>query len=143
MPRQTTPPSPVGSAWNRSPTTSSGSPVSAWGQPLSSSSSNDDVEKDVVEGCAELGNRLLLQHRLRNPEGVSRELFSSALQLVRNRDLYDPGRSEVADGRRELADEVDRVLRAIDEIDRIDRRRRVADPSPTNDHSVSARGART
>ncbi len=99
------------------------------------------VEQDVVDACADLGRRLLLQHRLHNPESVSRELFSSALQLVRNRDLYDPGRSEVADGRRALADEVDRVLAAIDEIDRIDRDRQ-AGVRPASRHHVTSAPAR-
>ena len=84
------------------------------------------VEKEFVAECADVGRQYLLQHRLRNPESVSPELFSSALRLVENRDLFDPGREGVAVMRLAFADEIRRVLAGLDEVERIADRRRAA-----------------
>lgn len=85
-------------------------------------------QKAFIAECRALGQQYLLQHRLRNPESVSPELYASALKLVASRDLYDPGRDEVAAGRQALADEVARALHALALVDQIDREHRSGVP---------------
>jgi glycerol-3-phosphate O-acyltransferase len=57
-----------------------------------------------------------MQRRLHSPESVSRELLRGALRLAANRDLVDPGRDEVRDGRAAFAAEIADVLGRIDVI---------------------------
>jgi glycerol-3-phosphate O-acyltransferase len=80
-------------------------------------------QKAFIDEAAAAGRQLLLQKKLRNPESVSLELYASALKLVGNRDLFDPGRAEVQAGRQELAEEVARALRAVEAVERLARDR--------------------
>jgi glycerol-3-phosphate O-acyltransferase len=83
------------------------------------------VEKEFLDECAGVGQQMLLQGRLHGPESLSRELFAGALRLAANLDLVDPGREELARGRRafaeRLAGTVAKVVR-IDEMDAAARR---------------------
>ncbi len=73
-----------------------------------------------LDRCLGVGRQMLLQGRLHGPESVSQELYASALQLARNRDLVDPGRDEVRAAREawlaEVHDVIDRLIR-IGELD--------------------------
>ena len=83
------------------------------------------VDKEFLEECGGVGQQMLLQGRLHGSESLSRELFTGALRLAANLDLVDPGREEVARGRREFAERVrTAVARAvrIEEIDTAARR---------------------
>ncbi|HYD04091.1 MAG TPA: glycerol-3-phosphate 1-O-acyltransferase [Reyranella sp.] len=48
-------------------------------------------EKTFYDKCQRLGRQYLLQRELRNPESVSRPLFQTGVQLLRNLKLTDPG----------------------------------------------------
>ena len=83
--------------------------------------SREAVDRDAfLATCLGVGKQMLLQGRLHGPESVSQELYASALQLARNRDLVDPGRDEVRIAREawlaEVHDLVDRLVR-IGELD--------------------------
>jgi glycerol-3-phosphate O-acyltransferase len=74
------------------------------------------LDRDAfLRACLSYGRQLVLQQRLANADAVSRELFEGALRLAANRDLVDPGREEVAAGRRawlaELVEVRERLLR--------------------------------
>jgi glycerol-3-phosphate O-acyltransferase len=77
-------------------------------------------DSEFLGECGGVGRQMLLQGRLRGPESLSRELFSSALKLAANQDLIGPGADELARGRRAFAarlrDLVARLI-VIDEID--------------------------
>lgn len=47
------------------------------------------VESELLHRCTAVGRQLLLQGKLHGAESLSRELFSSAVRLARNRDLVD------------------------------------------------------
>jgi glycerol-3-phosphate O-acyltransferase len=88
------------------------------------------AEKEFLDECGGVGRQMLLQGRLHGPESLSRELFSSALQLAANLDLTGPAGDQLAPGelarrRRDFAarlrDLVARVI-LIDEIDAASRR---------------------
>jgi glycerol-3-phosphate O-acyltransferase len=57
-----------------------------------------------------------MQQRLHSPEAISVELFRTGLALAANRDLVDPGRDAVAEGRRALATELATVVRRLEAI---------------------------
>jgi glycerol-3-phosphate O-acyltransferase len=78
------------------------------------------VEKDFLDECAGVGQQMLLQGRLHGPESLSRELFTGALRLAANLDLVDPGRDELAAGRREFAERLAGVVAGVVRIDEID-----------------------
>jgi glycerol-3-phosphate O-acyltransferase len=67
-----------------------------------------------------VGRQLLRQGRLHGPESVSRELYRAAIQLAANRDVLDPGREPVRDGRRALLAEVEDVLSCLKTVGRVD-----------------------
>lgn len=48
-------------------------------------------EKPFIDTCQKLGRQMLLQRELRNPEAVSRPLFATGVQLIRNLKLAQPG----------------------------------------------------
>jgi len=78
------------------------------------------VEKDFLDECSGVGKQMLLQGRLRGPESLSRELFTTAMKLAANLDLIDAGREELAERRRAFAARLRAVearLITIDEID--------------------------
>ncbi|MDQ3849747.1 MAG: glycerol-3-phosphate 1-O-acyltransferase, partial [Actinomycetota bacterium] len=81
---------------------------------LAASDPRVPVEEDAfVRECLGVGRQYVMQGRIDHPEAVSRELFSGALRLAANRDLVDPGREEVRDGRRALAAEITDVVRRV------------------------------
>ena len=55
-------------------------------------------EKKFLAQCVAVGRQYVLQKRLRNPECVSRELFTNALALAANRGLLRSGTEDLADG---------------------------------------------
>ena len=82
-------------------------------------------ETELLERCAAVGRQLLLQGRVHGPESLSRELFSSALRLARNRGIVEPSDPTDLTARRqaflaEVRAVVDRVVQ-IDEIDATNR----------------------
>jgi glycerol-3-phosphate O-acyltransferase len=66
--------------------------------------------------CLGRGRQLLLQGRLLGAEAVSRDLFEGALRLAANRNLVEPGRGEVGEGRRAWLAEVETVLARLARI---------------------------
>lgn len=81
----------------------------------------------LIEECCNVGRQYLLQHRLRNPEAVSRELYGNALLLAANRDLLKPGASRLAERRRAFADELAAAVRAVGRIDELEQTRLTED----------------
>jgi glycerol-3-phosphate O-acyltransferase len=75
-------------------------------------------EKEFIEECLAVGRQLRLQQRVASSESISSELFSTALQLARNRDLVDPDGDDLSERRRRFAAEietwVERVRRVRD-----------------------------
>src|SRR5439155_23737774 len=57
-------------------------------------------EDALLRACLALGQQYVLQRRIVSAESVSRGLFATALRLARNRDLVDPGASDLAARRR-------------------------------------------
>ena len=90
------------------------------------------VEKEFLAECGGMGQQQLLQGRLHGPESLSRELFAGALKLAANRDLVDPGREELAQRRREFAQQQCSVVASVIRIDEIDaaQRREVVGVEP-------------
>jgi len=86
----------------------------------------EDVAVDkarLIEDCCHVGRQYLLQHRLRNPEAVSRELYGNALLLAANRDLLKPGSPQLAERRRAFAAELAAAVRAVGSIDELEQTR--------------------
>lgn len=75
---------------------------------------------DFLTECMKVGRQMLLQGRVHSPESVSRELFAGALELARHRDVLDPGREELGQQRRELAEEIAGVAALIDALAELD-----------------------
>jgi glycerol-3-phosphate O-acyltransferase len=90
------------------------------------------VEKDFLVECAGVGQQMLLQGRLHGPESLSRELFAGALKLAANHDLVDPGREELAGGRRAFAARLREAVAKVVRIGEMDAaaRREVAGVAP-------------
>ena len=82
------------------------------------------VEKDFLDECSGVGKQMLLQGRLRGPESLSRELFTTAMKLAANLDLIDAGREELAERRRAFAARLRGVVARLITIDEIDAARR-------------------
>ncbi|SFP31337.1 glycerol-3-phosphate acyltransferase [Geodermatophilus dictyosporus] len=78
------------------------------------------VQADFLAECSGVGQQMLLQGRLHGPESLSRELFTSALQLAANLDLLDPGREDLARRRQEWAAQVRDVVSRVGVIDELD-----------------------
>ncbi|PSR69057.1 glycerol-3-phosphate acyltransferase [Nocardia sp. MDA0666] len=62
--------------------------------------------KQFIDECLAVGRQMLLQQRLHSTESVSSELFSSAVKLAENYGLLDLGTPDLAQRRREFADEL-------------------------------------
>ncbi|MEA2167926.1 MAG: glycerol-3-phosphate O-acyltransferase [Solirubrobacteraceae bacterium] len=77
-------------------------------------------EKEFLDECMGAGRQMLLQGRLQAPEAVSRELFASALKLAGNRDILDPGREVVKEGRRAWYDEICDVVVRLEHVRKLD-----------------------
>ena len=76
-----------------------------------------------IAECCNVGKQYLLQHRLRNPECVSKELFGNALQLVANRNLLKPGDATLAARRAAFASQLLSLVSAVGAIDVLDQQR--------------------
>lgn len=76
-----------------------------------------------VNVCCNVGKQYLLQHRLHNPECVSKELFGNALLLAANRGLLEPGDDTLADRRAAFARELKTIVAAVGAIGALDRQR--------------------
>ena len=74
-------------------------------------------ESAFLHDCQALGQQYVLQRRILSPESVSQALFATALRLARNRDLVNPGPPDLAERRRQFADEVRDAIRRIDAIE--------------------------
>jgi glycerol-3-phosphate O-acyltransferase len=83
----------------------------------------------LIDECCRVGRQYLLQHRLRNPEAVSRELFGNALLLAENRGLLVPGADGVAARRQAFVGEVAVAVRALAAIEELEQRRACEDPT--------------
>jgi glycerol-3-phosphate O-acyltransferase len=86
----------------------------------------DDAE--VTRRALGLGHQYVAQRRLRSSESVSVLLFGTALQLARNRGLFDPG-PELAKKRTAFLTELRDLLRRIDRIEDLALQRYVRDAS--------------
>jgi glycerol-3-phosphate O-acyltransferase len=84
----------------------------------------DDAE--VTRRALGLGHQYVAQRRLRSSESVSVLLFGTALQLARNRGLFDPG-PELAKKRAAFLAELRDLLRRIDRIEDLALRRYARD----------------
>jgi glycerol-3-phosphate O-acyltransferase len=80
----------------------------------------------LIEECVKVGRQYVLQQRLSNPECVSREVFGNALALAANRELLKPGAADLAQRRRELAQELESAVLRVAAIEDLDRARRSA-----------------
>ena len=86
----------------------------------------DDAE--VTRRALGLGNQYVAQQRLRSSESVSVLLFATALQLARNRGLFDPG-EDLAKRRAAFLTELRDLLRRIDRIENLAIQRYIRDAS--------------
>jgi glycerol-3-phosphate O-acyltransferase len=73
-------------------------------------------ERAFLRECLGAARQHRMQQRLHSPEAISVELFRTGLALAANRDLVDPGREAVAEGRRALAAELATVVRRLETI---------------------------
>jgi len=74
-------------------------------------------EEEFLSRCLALGRQYDLQRRIRNTESVSKVFFATALRLARNRGVVDGAADDVAERRREFADELAQVVRRLDAVD--------------------------
>ena len=86
----------------------------------------DDAE--VTRRALGLGHQYVAQRRLRGSESVSVLLFQTALQLARNRGLFDPG-EHLAKRRAAFLTELRNLLRRIDYIEDLATQRYIRDAS--------------
>jgi glycerol-3-phosphate O-acyltransferase len=82
-----------------------------------------DEEKFLAQ-CIAVGRQYVLQKRLRNPECVSRELFTNALALAANRGLLQSGADGLAEKRRRFAEETAAAVADVAAIGELDYRLR-------------------
>jgi glycerol-3-phosphate O-acyltransferase len=93
---------------------------------------SEDVSADLADDAAVtqralgLGHQYVAQHRLRSSESVSVLLFRTALQLARNRGLFDPG-EDLAKRRVAFLTELRNLLRRIDRIEDLAIQRYISD----------------
>jgi glycerol-3-phosphate O-acyltransferase len=76
-----------------------------------------------INACCDIGRQYLLQHRLRHPECVSKELFGNAWQLAANRGLFDVGSESLGERRAGFARELQTLVGAVTAIATFDRQR--------------------
>ena len=81
-------------------------------------------EQKFLAQCIAVGRQYVLQKRLRNPECVSRELFTNALALAANRGLLRIGHRGLADRRRRFAEETAAAVADVAAIGELDYRLR-------------------
>ena len=80
----------------------------------------------LSDECVAIGKQYVLQGRLRNPECVSREIFTNAMQLAANRGLLKPGDDTLLQKRKAFALELEAAVAAVDAIDTLDQANRNA-----------------
>jgi glycerol-3-phosphate O-acyltransferase len=85
-------------------------------------------DAEVTRRALGLGHQYVAQDRLRSSESVSVLLFSTALQLARNRGLFEPG-VDLAKRRAAFLTELRDLLRRIGRIEELALRRYVRDAS--------------
>lgn len=73
-------------------------------------------EKEVLAAADGLGRQYLLEQTIRNPEAISRQLFSTAWQLACNVRLVEPG-PDLAARRKNRSKVLRATLAALDEIE--------------------------
>ena len=95
-------------------------------------------EKTLLAECVAVGRQYVLQKRLRNPECVSRELFTNALALARNRGLLRSGTEDLADRRRRFAEETEAAVAGVAAIGALDYRLRHGTQDLTLMHAADA-----
>ncbi len=83
-------------------------------------------ERKFLARCTAVGRQYVLQKRLRNPECVSRELFTNALALAGNRGLLQPGADDLGEKRRGFAADTAAAVSAVAAIGKLDYRLRHA-----------------
>ena len=84
----------------------------------------DDAE--VTKRALGLGHQYVAQGRLRSSESVSVLLFATAMQLARNRGLFEPG-EDLGKRRSEFLNELRDLLRRLDRIEDLAIRRYIRD----------------
>ena len=85
---------------------------------------DEPIDKPAfINQCCNVGRQYLLQHRLRHPECVSKELFGNALLLATNRALDEPGDPDLAQKRAAFAHELQTIVRAVGAIGKLDQQR--------------------
>jgi glycerol-3-phosphate O-acyltransferase len=94
------------------------------GVPADGTGLADDAE--VTARALGLGHQYVAQSRLRSSESVSVLLFQTALQLARNRGLFEPG-EDLAKRRAAFLTELRDLLRRIDRIEELAIRRYIKD----------------
>lgn len=85
---------------------------------------DEDTEVDtkaLVAECLRVGRQWALQRTLASEESVSGEMFGTALNLARHLDLLRVGAPDLAKRRREFADELRELTRAVGRIAERDR----------------------
>jgi glycerol-3-phosphate O-acyltransferase len=85
-----------------------------------------DDDAEVIRRALGLGQQYVAQRRLRSSESVSVLLFQTALQLARNRGLFEPA-EDLAKRRTSFLNELRDLLRRLDRIEDIAIRRYIAD----------------
>jgi glycerol-3-phosphate O-acyltransferase len=91
---------------------------------LASGEQDDDAE--VIRRALGLGHQYVAQGRLRSAESVSVLLFQTALQLARNRGLFEPG-EDLGKRRSAFLNELRDLLRRLDRIEDLAIRRYIRD----------------
>jgi glycerol-3-phosphate O-acyltransferase len=87
------------------------------GEQLAAQDEEEAVDQSaLVDSCLRVGFQWSLQRTLASEESVSGEMFSTALKLAAHRDLIKPGSPHLGKRRREFADELGEVARAIGRI---------------------------
>ena len=74
------------------------------------------VQSTLVDSCLRIGYQWTLQHILASEESVSGEMCNTALRLAGHRDLLNSKAPYLGKRRREFADELGEVARAIGRI---------------------------
>ena len=82
--------------------------------------------EEVVRRALGLGRQYVAQRRLRSTEPVSALLFATALQLARNRGLFEPG-AGLAERREAFLTELRHLVRRLDQIENLAIRRYIRD----------------
>jgi glycerol-3-phosphate O-acyltransferase len=73
-------------------------------------------ERQLLADCAAVGRQYMLQKKIRSAESVSKHLFQTGVQLVRNQKLFEVA-DDVAGRRKAFAASLADVMRRIDTIE--------------------------